>query len=281
MTDRPSGVQRLVGNIVNPVVGAVDLEALLEQVDLDALLERIDVDHLIGRIDLDALLARVDIDAIVQRVDVDSLVGRVDVDGLVSRVDINGIMARTNVAGLVSSRATSGIDLIRRQIHSLDDLLYRLVCRIRRRDPAEAGDGMGGIVAGGVSRFLSYLIDTAVISTSFALTVAITTYLLDLFIKADVEPNAGGFWWALLVSLFALVYMWSAVALTGRTVGKAVLGVRVVTAQGARVGVVAALVRALVYPLSFILGLGLIGVVVGRRRRALHDVAAETIVVHD
>jgi uncharacterized RDD family membrane protein YckC len=36
-----------------------------------------------------------------------------------------------------------------------------------------------------------------------------------------------------------------------------------------------------VLPFSFVLGLGFVGLVFGRRRRALHDVAAGTIVVSD
>ena len=39
--------------------------------------------------------------------------------------------------------------------------------------------------------------------------------------------------------------------------------------------------RALVYPLSFILWLGLIPIVTGKRRRALHDWAAGSTVVYD
>ena len=42
------------------------------------------------------------------------------------------------------------------------------------------------------------------------------------------------------------------------------------------------MIRVIVFPLSFLLfGLGFVGVVFGRRRRALHDVAARTVVVTD
>ena len=42
-----------------------------------------------------------------------------------------------------------------------------------------------------------------------------------------------------------------------------------------------AAIRTIVYPFSFILGLGLIPIVVGKQRRALHDFAARDHVLYD
>jgi uncharacterized RDD family membrane protein YckC len=59
-------------------------------------------------------------------------------------------------------------------------------------------------------------------------------------------------------------------------------GIKVVTRQGQPLSPVAALVRVLAFPLSFLLfGLGFVGIVVGRERRALHDVIARSAVVYD
>jgi uncharacterized RDD family membrane protein YckC len=76
-------------------------------------------------------------------------------------------------------------------------------------------------------------------------------------------------------------YFWLSTAATGRTPGKALLGLRVLRGDGDTVGGGAAFVRALVFPVSFVFGLGFVGVIGGRSRRALHDVAARTVVVYD
>jgi uncharacterized RDD family membrane protein YckC len=61
----------------------------------------------------------------------------------------------------------------------------------------------------------------------------------------------------------------------------AVLGVRVVRADGAPAEPRRGVVRALVFPLSFLLlGLGFLGILVQRERRALHDLIAGTAVIY-
>jgi len=61
----------------------------------------------------------------------------------------------------------------------------------------------------------------------------------------------------------------------------AVLGIRVVTPAAAPIRPWQAVVRALVLPFSVALApLGLIGVVVGKERRTLHDLVAGTVVVY-
>jgi len=61
----------------------------------------------------------------------------------------------------------------------------------------------------------------------------------------------------------------------------ALLGLRVVRPDGSPAGPMAALVRALTFPLSIaLLGLGFVGIVVHPQRRALHDLLATTAVVY-
>jgi uncharacterized RDD family membrane protein YckC len=74
-------------------------------------------------------------------------------------------------------------------------------------------------------------------------------------------------------------YCWAA---SGQTPGMTVFGLRVVGGDGDRLAPRGAVVRLLVYPVSFLFfGLGLAGIIVGRRHRALHDVAADSAVVYD
>src|SRR5208282_1938278 len=73
-------------------------------------------------------------------------------------------------------------------------------------------------------------------------------------------------------------YSWAA---SGRTFGMAVLGIRVVMADGTTIEPRRGVLRALVFPLSFLLfGLGFLGILVQRERRALHDLIAGTAVIY-
>jgi len=69
----------------------------------------------------------------------------------------------------------------------------------------------------------------------------------------------------------------------GKTPGKAVLGLRVVTRKGGFVlSGPQALVRTLTLPLSIaFLGVGLFGIIFNTERRAWHDRFARTAVVYD
>jgi uncharacterized RDD family membrane protein YckC len=89
-----------------------------------------------------------------------------------------------------------------------------------------------------------------------------------------------------LASLIALViwefvyfaYQW---ALSGKTIGMAVLGIRVVRADGSPIGWRQAVVRTVTLPLSFLVfGLGFLGILTNRNRYAWHDRLAGTAVVY-
>jgi uncharacterized RDD family membrane protein YckC len=63
--------------------------------------------------------------------------------------------------------------------------------------------------------------------------------------------------------------------------GMAVLGIRVVRADGMTLQPRQGLLRALVFPLSFLLcGLGFLGILVQREHRALHDLIAGSTVIY-
>ena len=60
----------------------------------------------------------------------------------------------------------------------------------------------------------------------------------------------------------------------------ALIGIRVVTRESVTLPAWRAAVRTLELPVSFIGGLGLLGILLGRNHRALQDVAAGTLVVY-
>ena len=109
-------------HVVDLVVNAVDLNALLQQVDLDALLARMDVNE---------FLARVDVSALAERVDVNEVLRRVDVDALVAQTDLGAVIAQSS-GGLVAE----ALDAARSSAVGLDGFVDRSVGRvIRRRHP--------------------------------------------------------------------------------------------------------------------------------------------------
>jgi hypothetical protein len=116
-------VEVLAQNVARHVI-----ELVVEALDLNALLDQIDVNRLIERIDVDSIIARVDMQAVLSRVDVNELASQVDIDALLQRTDIEAVLSRSS-----TTIASEGIDLVRSQAVGLDDFLARWVYRIRRR----------------------------------------------------------------------------------------------------------------------------------------------------
>ena len=140
------------------------------------------------------------------------------------------------------------------------------------RTPAHSVTAQGHY-AGSVSRFLAFAIDLAVSTGVFALALAGISYAVS-WNRQDIAVTVIFVAW----EFFYFGYSWAA---SGRTLGMAVLGVRVVRADGQAIDPWRGVLRALVFPLSFLLfGLGFLGILVQRERRALHDLIAGTAVVY-
>jgi uncharacterized RDD family membrane protein YckC len=144
--------------------------------------------------------------------------------------------------------------------------------------------GRRGHPAGLVTRAVAYVIDAVVIAGL----LSVTTFTLNavvLLVTGDrqaVEVPDG--WLVTLgsISVVSIVYLTLGWWLFGRTVGKLIMGVRVVAANGEHPRFGQSLIRALAYSLSgavFMLGFAWIGV--NPKRRAWHDHIARTWVVYD
>ena len=132
-----------------------------------------------------------------------------------------------------------------------------------------------------VSRFAAYVIDVAVSSGLFAAGLALVSYAAQVVTGHVIGWSRQDVLVAYLLAAWELLYFGYSWAVSGRTFGMAVLGVRVVRADGATAEPRRGVVRALVFPLSFLLfGLGFLGILVQRERRALHDLIAGTAVVY-
>ena len=138
-----------------------------------------------------------------------------------------------------------------------------------------------GHYAGAVTRLAAFAVDQAIASGAFAVTTAVISWALRLVITGDVQ-------WAIpawVTGLFFVgwlflyyAYPWS---VSGKTLGMALFGIRVVRGNGAAATARNGILRTLTLPLSFLtLGLGFLPIITGRHRRPLHDLIAGTAVVY-
>ena len=133
--------------------------------------------------------------------------------------------------------------------------------------PATESVTAQGNYAGSVSRFLAYAIDLFASTAVYTLALAAISYVVQIVTGEQVSWNRQNILVVVLYLAWEFFYFGYSWAVSGRTFGMAMLGVRVV--------------RALVFPLSFLLfGLGFLGILVQRERRALHDLIAGTAVVY-
>ncbi len=288
----------------NALLDRVDPNALLDRVDPDRLLERVDPNRLLDRVDPDRLLDRVDPDRLLDRVDPNRLLARVDVDALLADVDLEALVRRSGVPDIVAEStnqlAGRGLDLARRQLVALDVVSDRLVDKLMRRrledqpagppslvganehrsDPRRAA--VTGFYTGGVTRLIAAGLDAAAIIFSFTLSVAGLDYLLRVFLGLSIPTGGTSPLAVVALPLWAWFYTFGSLAVAGRTPGKGVVGIRVVSRDGGTLTVREAFERTLVLPFSLLFfGLGVAMILVQKEHRALHDLVGHTAVVYD
>jgi uncharacterized RDD family membrane protein YckC len=138
-----------------------------------------------------------------------------------------------------------------------------------------------GQYAGSVSRLAAYAIDVAVSTGVFTLSLAAISYGAQIVAGHSVSWNRSNIVVAVIFVAWEFFYFGYSWAASGKTFGMAVLGIRVVRADGSDLDPRRAVVRALAFPLSFLLcGLGFLGILVQREHRALHDLIAGTAVIY-
>jgi uncharacterized RDD family membrane protein YckC len=138
-----------------------------------------------------------------------------------------------------------------------------------------------GHYAGSVSRFLAYAVDLGVSTAVFTLALAGVGFVIEVITSHRVtwtrsDPLVGALF--VVWQFFYFGYSW---AVASRSFGMYVLGLRVVRADGTEITPRQGVVRALVFPLSFLLlGAGFLGILFQHERRALQDLIAGTTVVY-
>ena len=288
----------------NLLLDRVDPDRLLDRVDPDRLLDRVDPDRVLDRVDPNLLLDRVDPDRLLDRVDLNAAADRIDMDRIIDRVDVAAVIERAGVPEIVREStghmAGSALDVARRQVVALDQVLMRLSGRIVRRRPddlklgparlltdqATGSSGRGivtGHYAGPLSRLLAFSLDVAIIFWSFTLLAAVIVFLGEKLFgwtgTLSPQQTVVGF---LLLSSWAFIYSAGTLVVAARTVGKGVLGLRVVSRDGGPLKVRQSVLRVLVTPFALVTFVfSYLGLFFGKERRALTDVAAGTVVVYD
>jgi uncharacterized RDD family membrane protein YckC len=149
------------------------------------------------------------------------------------------------------------------------------------RPPAVAQVSLQGRYAGFASRFVAFMVDQATATGLFALALAIISFAAEVLTGKPIHWNRSNLWVGLAFVGWQFLYFAYSWAASGKTFGMAVFGIRVVRPDGTDASWRQAVVRTLALPLSFLLlGLGFLGIVLGDKRRALHDVIAGTAVVY-
>ena len=282
-SERQGLLGRAAGALTGKVVETIPPDVILDHIDVDALLERIDINRVLDRIDMDRLLARVDMDALLRNV---------DVEGLVRRSGVPDIVAEST-----GRLAGGALDVARRQVVGLDTILVGVIATVLRRPIADApaappalrpAEGeqdlqtVSGRYAGPLGRLLAFGIDAALIFALFTLGVAGLDKLLGVFFDTTLEGRGDTLWSIVGFVAWAFVYVMTTTVVAGRTPGKAIIGLRVVTSSGFTVTPGRVVLRTVMLPVAAApLGLGLVPIVVSRSRRGLQDVVAGTAVVYD
>ena len=123
--------------------------------------------------------------------------------------------------------------------------------------------------------------DVGVSLGAFLLALAAITFAARVLTGTDIAWNRGDVWVVIAYAVWGFIYFAYCWAASGRTAGMALFGVRVVRDDGTEASARRAVVRTLAFPLSSLfLGLGFTGILLGGRRRALHDVIAGTAVIY-
>ncbi len=147
--------------------------------------------------------------------------------------------------------------------------------------PAVVQERLQGKYAGFASRFTAFAADVVISLGVFMLALAAISFAARVLTGKDISWNNSDIWVVIAYAGWAFIYFAYSWAAAGRTAGMALVGVRVVRDDGTYASARRAVVRALALPLSFLfLGLGLVGILLGDRRRALHDVIAGTAVIY-
>jgi uncharacterized RDD family membrane protein YckC len=141
--------------------------------------------------------------------------------------------------------------------------------------------GRQGHYAGAVSRLAAFAADVGASWGLFTAGAALLSLASELITGRSVTVTHHQIPAIIILGVWEFIYFTYPWAVSGKTLGMALFGIQVVTVEGRPITARQALVRSLCLPLSaLVVGLGFLGIVFQRERRALHDLLAGTAVVY-
>jgi len=139
-----------------------------------------------------------------------------------------------------------------------------------------------GHYAGFVSRLGAFIVDVCIIVLIFAVAGDVIEYVVNAVSNQHFTFSQIPILSVALLVVFSFVYCAYPLAMSGRTLGMTLLGLRVVRDDGSVLDGKHAVVRVLAFPLSILtLGIGILLILLRRDRCALHDLIADTAVVYE
>jgi uncharacterized RDD family membrane protein YckC len=138
--------------------------------------------------------------------------------------------------------------------------------------------GLQGQRAGFVSRLSADAIDAVIVLAIHVVVILVVTAIKYLFTRTFKLPNPPTLVTLATYWVIALIYLTSGWGTTGKTFGKQLVGVRVVRADGTRLGSGPAFVRALLY---LVFPAGLLWTLFSRRNSSLQDLVVRSVVLYD
>jgi len=144
---------------------------------------------------------------------------------------------------------------------------------------SERGHQLQELRAGFISRAVASGIDVVLVLCSYVVGVILVSIAWDLFFSTSISVTAPPHWLnELLVWILLVLYLTGGWWSSGRTLGKQMLGLRVVRSNGSPLRFGRALSRALLCASFFP---ALLLALVNRRNRGFEDVAFGTVVTYD
>jgi|APCry1669190288_1035285.scaffolds.fasta_scaffold03545_3 uncharacterized RDD family membrane protein YckC len=139
-----------------------------------------------------------------------------------------------------------------------------------------------GNYAGAISRLAAFGADVGFAWVTLLLIFGVSSAAVSLVAGHAVKIQHFQTFGVICLTLWSFLYFSYQWTLSGKTLGMALFGLRVVTTQGAPIRSRHAIIRTITLPLSIAAaGLGLIGIVLRTDHRAWHDRFAGTCVVYD
>ena len=149
------------------------------------------------------------------------------------------------------------------------------------KPPTPTDIGRQGNYAGAVTRLVAFAADIGASWGIFTLAIAGLGFAINLVTGKQVNLTSRQILALIAIIIWEFVYFAYQWALGGKTIGMALLGIRVVATDGDPITPKQAVIRTVTLPLSFLLfGLGFLGILLNKDRHALHDRLAKTVVVY-